>query len=106
MKVAERRTQERLLGIWRKTLLTLDEIGPSSEAPEDLNAFGEVKDYVLDRVADIEDKLERDRINRRRKSKAKQARISVTSDAKSRRSGNGLPVRDNAIHNASTSGGR
>lgn len=39
---------------YREMLARLDELGPASDAPEDLDAFGEVKDVLLARLAVLE----------------------------------------------------
>lgn len=43
-----------LLGAYRELLRRADAVGPVSEAPEDLEAFGEVKDYLLGQVERLE----------------------------------------------------
>jgi hypothetical protein len=39
---------------WREGLARLNALGPDSEAPEDLDGFGMVKDFILDRIEVLE----------------------------------------------------
>ena len=57
MKAIERRQQERLLRTWKVLWQKLCEIGPASESFEDVQAFGNVGDYILDQIAMIESLL-------------------------------------------------
>ncbi|MBD8900368.1 hypothetical protein [Rhodanobacter sp. DHG33] len=50
MKAEERRQQERILHAWQNILDMLNRIGPESDSQADLEGYGEVKDYVLDRI--------------------------------------------------------
>ena len=88
MKAIERRQHETLLGTWKGLLQKLNRIGPTSASYEDLRAFGEVKDYILDRIEAEEGVLHN----------AKAPRFY------SRRRLNSLPPRDNAVDNRGTSG--
>jgi hypothetical protein len=68
MKAVERRRKERLLAVWRDMLRRLNDMGPHSDDPEHLRGFGEVKDYILDRVDDLDallTKAGRDRVETR-----------------------------------------
>ena len=91
MKAHERRQQERIVGVWRGLLAKLVELGPESESREDLDGYGEVKDYLLDRIAVVEKILSRDA----RERKGKRAR----KPASSRLNGNGLHAGENAADN-------
>lgn len=88
MKAEERRRQERILSAYQGMLDTLNRIGPTSESHEDLEAFGEVKDYLLDCVEQREDILRNARSGR----------------AFSRPRGNGLHPVENVPDNRTTSG--
>lgn len=54
MKAVERRQHERLLSVWRTMLGRLNDMGPQSDAHQHLEAFGHVKDYILDRIEECE----------------------------------------------------
>lgn len=83
MKAEERRRQERILRVWRDTLDRLNQVGPLSDSKEDVDGFGEVKDYLLDFI----ERCERILLN------ARPARSF------SRRKGNSLPRRENTPDN-------
>lgn len=51
MKAVERRSHERMLRVYGTLLRRLERLGPASDAPDDLDGFGEVKDYLLERIA-------------------------------------------------------
>lgn len=58
----DREQQERLLAMWRELLARSAQLGPVSGSPEDLDAFGEVKDYIIDQIARHEAWLKKDRV--------------------------------------------
>lgn len=89
MKAIERRQHETLLSTWKGLLQKLNRIGPTSDGFDDLRAFGEVKDYILDRIEVEESVLHNAKVHRHY----------------SRRRLNGLPAKDNPSDNRSTSGG-
>lgn len=88
MKAEERRSQQRLLDMWQGMLDRLNRVGPVSDARVDLEAFGEVKDYILDRIDAHETIL----------------RNATPARPSSRRRVNGLHRRDNALDNHSLAG--
>jgi hypothetical protein len=88
MKAEERRTHERLLDVWQGMLDRLNRIGPTSDSHADLEAFGNVKDYILDRIEHEESLLHN----------ARSPRPYL------RRRLNSLPPGDNAADNPPTSG--
>lgn len=59
MKAWERRNLEAVLSCLRGMLVKLERIGPESDSPADLDGYGEVKDYLLDRIEHYRVKLER-----------------------------------------------
>jgi hypothetical protein len=79
MKAVERRRKEVLLREWTRILRDLNDMGPASDSYDDLMGFAEVKDYLLDRIAAVEDVLHNAR--------------------SSRRLVNSLPPKDNALDN-------
>lgn len=50
MKTIERRAFERAARMYRGMLRDLAQMGPASESAEDVEAFGHVKDQILDRI--------------------------------------------------------
>lgn len=50
MKAVERQLHSRVLSTWETLLRRLEKIGPASDDPEDLDGYGNVKDYILDRI--------------------------------------------------------
>ena len=84
MKAVERRRKEVLLRAWQKILRDLNDMGPASDCHDDLMGFAEVKDYLLDRIAAVEDVLHNARFSGRRV--------------------NSLPPKDNAPDNPLRSG--
>jgi hypothetical protein len=88
MKAVERRTYEVLLCTWKSLLDKLNRIGPASDEHDEIEAFAEVKDYILDRIEAAEKVLHN----------ADRPRHYL------RRKGNSLPGRDNPVDNQSRSG--
>lgn len=84
MKAVDRRQQEVLLRTWKHMLEKLNEIGPASASHDDLQAFGHVKDYILDQIEHTETVLHNARSLRHRV--------------------NSLPPKDNAPDNPLRSG--
>lgn len=91
MKAEERRQQERILHAWQHLLDTLNRIGPESDSREDLEGFGNVKDYLLDRIEEVSERL----------TKAAQRTPSTCGrkPASLRLQGNGLHTGENAVDN-------
>ncbi|MEO5829142.1 MAG: hypothetical protein ABIQ36_01080 [Rhodanobacter sp.] len=58
MKAVERRLHEQGLGIWERLLRDVVRMGPLSESAEDLDGFGEVKDYISERIDAVRRVLE------------------------------------------------
>ena len=50
MKAVERQMHQRVLVTWETILRKLERIGPESDTPAELDAYGEVKDYILGRI--------------------------------------------------------
>jgi hypothetical protein len=88
MKAIQRRQQEELLRTWKMMWQKLCEIGPSSERFEDVQAHGNVGDYILDQIAAIETVLHNAKLPRHH----------------SRRRLNSLPSEVNASDNRVASG--
>jgi hypothetical protein len=42
---------------WREELARLNARGPASDAPEDLDVFGSLKDFILNRIGVLERQL-------------------------------------------------
>ena len=57
MKAEERRHLERQSGAWRRVLDILNRLGPRSDSRSELDAYGDAKDYVLDRIDHVEAQL-------------------------------------------------
>lgn len=91
MKAEERRRQERILQAWQHSLDTLNWIGPESDSQEDLDGFAQVKDYLLDRIEEVSERL----------TKAAQRTPSTRGrkPASLRLKGNSLHAGENAVDN-------
>ncbi|PXV55954.1 hypothetical protein SAMN04487785_10847 [Dyella jiangningensis] len=92
MKAVERRQHEQLLGVWKRMLHALLDIGPTSDSQEDLEAYGSVKDYILDRIDERESILSA----AARKCRGKRAFLGPHL--------NGLPPGENAVDNTTSRG--
>lgn len=54
MKAEERRQLERQSSAWHRVLEILNRLGPRSDGRAELDAYGDAKDYVLDRIDHVE----------------------------------------------------
>ncbi|WP_250626736.1 hypothetical protein [Pinirhizobacter soli] len=96
MKAAERRTLERRRAVWDSVLERLNRVGPESDSFDDIDAFGQVKDYVLDRRDALDNLL----VNSPEKDPRGRHRKSFFNCPQ----GNDLPGADRTAHNGIVSG--
>ena len=96
MKAEERRVLQRVLRAWETMLETLNRMGPESDRREDIDGYGQVKDYVLDRIDDCAERLT--------KAAQEHAERRGRKPALLRPTGNGLHGGDNRLDNAARSG--
>jgi hypothetical protein len=58
MKANERRSIETAIAIYKRLLVRVNNLGPESESPEHIEAFGQIKDYLLEVIERYEIRLE------------------------------------------------